>query len=855
MTSVVNPDALPHATAPRGEVRSAAGLAGSSDEWLFSGQTASKDHDADAKDMLRRYLSQIHSFREIGNHALRNLEARLATKPESDPSEQPDPLPRDVPSEARAQQSSILVQPSLSSQAKAAGEDDGLQRRLYELSTYLHADLTKERAASDSAARRRASASEPPAPKPSHKMPNLPVLDRNWFEERFAALRTAIEEAAEQAPLKRIAALEAQFEALMERLSAREAARMQQPMEAALKDLAAYLADSKEWAAASDRRVKTLEDKIDRLSGLVAQSQEAISATARELQRVADKNGDELARETADLVSAKMAAKLDGLNAAERIDQLGREVAYLTAQSRHLAMSANQRLSQIEAAVEKKPPAHPDAQHTSVPSSKRAAFDTEPGVAFESHFNPSRSDNEDDGYDSDMIAAAQRAARFAEGASRNRPSSAEPARHQIPYSEFLHDDDHTASRAGLIIAIVILLLAGGAMFLLKLRDAALPEPKPAVHLHSVKPQSASAAKPHPEMGVLVVTGSTPAALPIGAKPVNLWLASDVETGPGATTAALPNDGAQSNASWREAAIKGDLDAQFSVGQDYLSGREGWGSLTASDRLSRAARWFRRAAESGHAPSQYRLATLYELGRGLPRNLALAAEWYGRAARQDHVRAMHNLAVLESGGHNRPADYTAAAKWFRQAADRGLADSQFNLGVLYERGLGVARNLPEAYRWFSLAARQNDGKAMQKRDELGRLLTGPERQKADRLASAWKAKPAAQEMSRTQAARDLSAARKEKPSQPAPAGNPSAAVMRASWTTNIAANPGARSGGAAMIVDAQRMLKEMGYDPGPVDGIPGPRTEAAIRSFQRRMALAVTGKVTEELVVKMAFRPL
>src|SRR3546814_437878 len=37
---------------------------------------------------------------------------------------------------------------------------------------------------------------------------------------------------------------------------------------------------------------------------------------------------------------------------------------------------------------------------------------------------------------------------------------------------------------------------------------------------------------------------------------------------------------------------------------------------------------------------------------------------------------------------------------------------------------------------------------------------------------------------------------------------------------------------------QKRLKELGYDPGPVDGVPGRRTAEAVRQFQRDTALDV-----------------
>ena len=49
-----------------------------------------------------------------------------------------------------------------------------------------------------------------------------------------------------------------------------------------------------------------------------------------------------------------------------------------------------------------------------------------------------------------------------------------------------------------------------------------------------------------------------------------------------------------------------------------------------------------------------------------------------------------------------------------------------------------------------------------------------------------------------------------------------------------------------IANLQRALRRLGYDPGPVDGMPGARTRAAIRAFQADAGLAVTGQVSERL---------
>ena len=41
---------------------------------------------------------------------------------------------------------------------------------------------------------------------------------------------------------------------------------------------------------------------------------------------------------------------------------------------------------------------------------------------------------------------------------------------------------------------------------------------------------------------------------------------------------------------------------------------------------------------------------------------------------------------------------------------------------------------------------------------------------------------------------------------------------------------------------QARLRDLGFDPGPIDGIRGPRTEAAVRAFQHSRDLVVDGIV-------------
>ncbi len=50
--------------------------------------------------------------------------------------------------------------------------------------------------------------------------------------------------------------------------------------------------------------------------------------------------------------------------------------------------------------------------------------------------------------------------------------------------------------------------------------------------------------------------------------------------------------------------------------------------------------------------------------------------------------------------------------------------------------------------------------------------------------------------------------------------------------------------------AQEKLKDKGYDPGPVDGIWGSRTAAAVSEYQRKEKMAVTSRLDTETLGKL-----
>jgi peptidoglycan hydrolase-like protein with peptidoglycan-binding domain len=62
-----------------------------------------------------------------------------------------------------------------------------------------------------------------------------------------------------------------------------------------------------------------------------------------------------------------------------------------------------------------------------------------------------------------------------------------------------------------------------------------------------------------------------------------------------------------------------------------------------------------------------------------------------------------------------------------------------------------------------------------------------------------------------------------------------------------------------VLEAQRALRDLGFDPGPIDGICGPKTRAALEKYQITEKLPATGELDgltlERLdVYRRLFRP-
>lgn len=271
---------------------------------------------------------------------------------------------------------------------------------------------------------------------------------------------------------------------------------------------------------------------------------------------------------------------------------------------------------------------------------------------------------------------------------------------------------------------------------------------------------------------------------------------------------------------RQAAANGDAKAQFEIGAIYGEGR----AVKKDDAES--ARWYERSAAQGFVPAEYRLGNLYEAGTGVEKDLKQAQLWYQRAAEAGNRMAMHNLAALNAGGSLGTPDFNTASEWFARAAALGMTDSQFNLGMLYARGLGVEQDFEQSYKWFSLAASTGDKDATQARDDIAKTLSADAVAKVNAEVKDWKV-----------AQIDLAA-------NFAPIGT---------WAKGF--DPGQAISSREVVSKVQLALAKLGFDIGTPDGVAGPKTAEAIKTFESATGMSPSGAVNPRLLAVLGSQPV
>ena len=198
---------------------------------------------------------------------------------------------------------------------------------------------------------------------------------------------------------------------------------------------------------------------------------------------------------------------------------------------------------------------------------------------------------------------------------------------------------------------------------------------------------------------------------------------------------LKGEGVEKNISkalyWCENAIKQDYEpANYTMGLIY--------GLAQKDYVN-AAKYYRKAAESGNSDAMVNLGTLYERGYGVPMDYEKAYALYFKAAQDNNYYACYNLGLCYQYGRGKDIDLTKAVYWYKKAEEAGgdqnglcfkigyilftINDgecfswlkrasesgnliAEIGVGVCYAKGLGTEKNIDKAVEIFQKAARVN-----------------------------------------------------------------------------------------------------------------------------------------------------
>jgi len=576
---------------------------------------------------------------------------------------------------------------------------DAMKQRIAEFASYVAAPAT---------------AATPPRPAPRSLATRLDDIgsglaaaadnERRWFEKRFDDLARMIEEnAGGEATRERYAQIQKRLDEISSRLDRLEGSTVSSEtmiaVERRLAELARHLETTKARSETQNAALNALASKVDKLGRLGGQTALAVIKSARQTKEALEA-AERTARLGTEVVARHAGEAVREAVPASRFEAIETEVRALGRHTRESGLKAARALEEIHNTMRQFLERLGEPEMARAHAFAHAAAGAAPAPAA----RPGIIKPVIPAHRQTAAAATRAPQRYEPPATLSPRHSAESAKtvgasvQASAHSSGASDLDFEAQngkrlKRGLFVAAFIMLLACIGMLYLAFMgnpERAPAPPAPKASLEIGPPQiareikQARADRPAPSWTAVSVSDADPAN------------AAGEQPGKVAALAMPPI---------------GDTE----------------------DSIAR----IRRLAEQNHAVSQYRLATLYERGTGVPKDRALAEAWYRRAAEQGNVLAMHNLASLYASGGGAEARQKAI-KWFRLAADHGLIDSQYNLGVLLEGGRDS--EWPEACKWFTIAAEQGDMEAEWKRVRLRDRMTLAQIRDAETLIAQWKALP-------------------------------------------------------------------------------------------------------------------
>lgn len=146
----------------------------------------------------------------------------------------------------------------------------------------------------------------------------------------------------------------------------------------------------------------------------------------------------------------------------------------------------------------------------------------------------------------------------------------------------------------------------------------------------------------------------------------------------------------------------------------------------------------KAAQGGHAESQYQVGFRYRRGLGVAVDPAKAMEWFKRAAAAGNGYAKEDLGELYETGEFGPRDAARAFQYTLEAVQSGqVVFAHYRLARMYEDGRGTPADPVQALRWMTEAARFGNADAIRRAAALKARLARSQAEPAPPPKPGWR----------------------------------------------------------------------------------------------------------------------
>ena len=162
------------------------------------------------------------------------------------------------------------------------------------------------------------------------------------------------------------------------------------------------------------------------------------------------------------------------------------------------------------------------------------------------------------------------------------------------------------------------------------------------------------------------------------------------------------------------------------------------TVSAANIESRIFSFQQKVAKTGNAKAQFKLAYMYEIGRGTKKDINKAKQWYKKAAVKNFKAANHRLIFIDVKTAGFKSQHKSWLKSLIEESKKGDDNLQFLLANMHEKGIGVKRNLKQAHHYYKASTAKGNADAESKLFRIVQKINmdnaDNQRRKEERLAA-------------------------------------------------------------------------------------------------------------------------